>query len=294
MNGSPEMARTPSEGHRAAPTSRGYEPSPNGQTLYDEASAGVSAQNDPLAGENIASFLLADCPKIELPKNRDNPVVVMGGSGSSAAAASDAYKSLRTKLIKLQASRAIRSVAITSASQADGKTLTAFNLACCTAQLEDTSVLLVDADLRTHALTTLVGHSPTIGLAEVLKGTAAYEDAIVRTNVPNLYVIGAGDGDADSSELLSNDRWEQFMRWASRTFKLVLVDSLPVGVVADFELIGAACDGVVVVARALRTSRGALGNAIKQIDPKKLLGVVWNAHPVVKGNYYVYEAHPRK
>jgi capsular exopolysaccharide synthesis family protein len=207
----------------------------------------------------------------------------------------DSYKSLRTRLIRLRGSRSINSVVITSASPADGKTITAYNLACCTAQLEETPVLLIDADLRTHALTSLIGTLPPTGLAEVLKGTATYAEALVRTDLPNLFVIGAGHGDTESAELLSTDRWEQFMRWANSTFKLVLVDSLPVGLVSDFDLIAGACDGVMMVVRAFSTSRAMLEAAVVQIDPKKMLGVVWNAGtPVIKDYSSAYEMPPAK
>jgi capsular exopolysaccharide synthesis family protein len=263
---------------------------PVSPSLHEQAPTPVRARNGSETVEGIAAFRLANRPKIELPKNGDNPLVIRGGR-SSMAPATDAYKSLRTALTKLQNGRAISSVVVTSAVPSDGKTLTAFNLACCTAELQDTPVLLIDADLRTHALTDLIGKLPHVGLAEVLKGTASYEDAMVGTDIPNLYVMGAGDGDTASVELFSTDRWAHFMRWASESFKLVLVDSLPVGIVADFDLISAQCDGVLVVVRALYTPQAAVLKAIGQIDPKKVIGVVWNGDQHLSKNYYDHDVY---
>jgi non-specific protein-tyrosine kinase len=272
------MANTPVRHPDAVPDSVDSAPTSVSQPFNEQQSM----------NEGVAQLQFADLPVIELPKNQDNPVLVLGGGPSAVL---DSYKSLRTRLIRLRGSRALNSVVITSASQADGKTITAYNLACCTAQLEDTPVLLIDADLRTHALTSLIGALPPTGLAEVLRGTATYAEALVRTDLPNLFVMGAGNGDTESAELLSTDRWEQFMHWANTTFKLVLVDSLPVGLVSDFDLIAGACDGVMMVVRAFATSRAVLEAAVGQIDPKKMLGVVWNAAPPVsKENYYAAQS----
>jgi capsular exopolysaccharide synthesis family protein len=228
---------------------------------------------DPVASE-VAQIRLAHGTGIKLPKNGGQPIVVAGGD--FMAPAIEAYKSLRTRVMRAQASRGIRSVAVTSAAPSEGKTLTTLNLACCCAQLENTPVLLIDADLRTRGLTALIGNLPAVGLANVLSGTASREEAISKTDMPNLYVMGAGKSDTPPTELFSADKWLQFMEWATASFKLVLMDSLPVGTVTDYDLIEAGCDGVLMVVRALSARRQALESALEQVDPKKMLGVVWN------------------
>src|SRR6266545_956989 len=64
----------------------------------------------------IAQFRLANCRKIELPKNSDKLVL----SGTSPAI--ESYKSLRTRLTRAQANRGIHSIVVASAAQGDGKT----------------------------------------------------------------------------------------------------------------------------------------------------------------------------
>jgi capsular exopolysaccharide synthesis family protein len=158
----------------------------------------------------------------------------------------------------------------------DGKTLTAFNLACACAQLEETSVLLVDADLRTRGLSQLIPDLPSGGLANYLAGTGECENIALRTNLNGLFVVGAGESETSPAELFSRGRWQQFLNWAKSQFKLVIVDSLPVGVVADSDLITGACDKVLIVLRALKASRTALEDALGHLDTNKILGVVWN------------------
>src|SRR5207248_9560042 len=112
---------------------------------------------------------------------------------------------------------------------------------------------------------------------EVLGGKTEYEDAICGTELPNLYVMGAGNNAAAPPELLAGPRFKEFIGWAAESFKLIIVDSPPLPTIADAELITAACDGVLMVVRALHTPREFLEAAALQLDAKKLLGVVYNA-----------------
>lgn len=216
----------------------------------------------------------ANCIRIKLPKYGNEPVATGGGDPMSQAV--EAYKSLRSRLMKARDGRAVSSIVVTSTAQSDGKTLTAYNLAYCCAQLEDITVLLVDADLRTQGLTALTGNQHRFGLRDVLSGSASYESAVVGTDVPSLHLMGAGTGNESPAELLSGTGWGQFMAWASESFKLVLVDSPPIGVVADLNLIEAGCSGSLIVVRAHKTLQRTLEDALGQIDSKKVLGVVWN------------------
>jgi len=216
---------------------------------------------------------IADLPQVALPRDATKPLVT--SNDRYAKDALEAYKSLRTRLLKSQASQGFRSIAVTSVGRSEGKTLTAFNLAFCCAVVENLSVLLIDGDLRSSSLTKLIGRMPSAGLADVMSSRASCEQAIVRTDVPNLFVMGAGPSDGSSTELFSTENWGQVIRWSRNHFKIVLVDAVSMGS-ADFELIAPECDGVLLVVRARSTSREALKMAVEQIDAKKLVGIVWN------------------
>jgi len=217
---------------------------------------------------------------------------ILTGGNQTAQAAQEAYRTLRTRLLRLQVTRKMRSVAITSAAQGDGKTLTSLNLALCCARLF-TKVLLVDGDLRTGSLSALMSNAHSPGLAELLEGQAPFESAIVSTNMDNLFVVAAGQSALAASELYAKPRWQDFIEWCSERFELVLVDSPPILGLADFELIASRCDGVLAVVRARITGRDAFEEATQQIDKKKFLGIVLNAYESPlrhRHQYYRYYA----
>jgi capsular exopolysaccharide synthesis family protein len=222
----------------------------------------------------VAHEQARNCHKIELPKFGDEPVVT--GGNATVSPAIEAYKSLRSRLMKARDSRGISAVVVTSTTHSEGKTITAFNLAYCCAQLEDTPVLLVDADLRSQGLTVLTNNQLQYGLRDALSNAVPYASAVVATDVPNLYLMGAGGGNESPTELLSGASLSQLIAWARESFKIVLIDAPPIGVVADFNLIEAACDGSLIVTRAHKTTQQALEEALGQADPKKVLGVIWN------------------
>ena len=240
------------------------------------------------AATKVTADRLDKCRSIRLPRTEERSFLVSQYNPAMQAAV-EAYRTLRTRLVKQHTRSGSRSLVVTGSTQGEGKTLTAFNLALCYAKIENWPVLLVDADLRTHGLSNLAGDPESAGLAEILEKDCSYQSAILKTDVPSLYLLPAGETTASPSELFSGTRWKEFMGWAAETFRLVLVDSPPALNLADFELIAAACESVMVVARARTTARESLNKVIAQIDPRKIAGVVFNAteEPLENG-YYRY------
>lgn len=202
----------------------------------------------------------------------------------------EAYRGLRTQLMRLQAWKDLRSVVVSSAMPGEGKTTTILNLGLCYAQLHGMQVLLIDADLRTKRLSQYFENPSAPGLAEVLSGSARYEDVMQSTENPNLHVLTAGSCSDSPPELFAGTGWSEFLARARKEFKMILIDTPPVRPLADFELICAGCDAFVMVVRAYQTQRDQLQQIAGQLDAKKLVGVVLNSAEIhsKKGDYYQY------
>jgi capsular exopolysaccharide synthesis family protein len=249
----------------------------------------------PLQGSNevasqVAAMRLENCRNIKLPRTEERSFLVSQYNPAMQAAV-EAYRTLRTRLVKQQTRNGARSLVVTSSAQGEGKSLTVFNLAICYAKIENWPVLVVDADLRTRGLSVLAGDPESPGLAEILENDCPYQSAILRTDIPGLHILPAGETTASPSELFSSQRWKEFMGWAQESFRLVLVDSPPALNLADFELIAASCESVMVIARARKTPRESLTKVLAQVDPRKITGVVFNAAEETPENgYYRYAA----
>lgn len=245
----------------------------------------VSSSTD----QSLSDGRLEQCRKMVVPLDKLLQDQFQGSNGLESA--EESYRALRTRLLRLRADREIRSIVITSAIQGEGKTHTSMNLAHFCAQLHDMRVLLIDGDIRSCGLTKRLNLPSSPGLGEVLAGQCEAEQAIIATENPNLYLLSAGASTVAPAELFAGQRWQDLIKWCNETFQLVLVDSSPVLNLADVELITAACDGVLVVVRALHTKRELLQRSAGQIDSKKLVGLVYNAMDGNAFHRYPYRAY---
>jgi protein-tyrosine kinase len=189
--------------------------------------------------------------------------------------AGEQYRLLRTRIV--QHPRVPRMLVVTSAGSSDGKTVTVINIAGALALKSDARVLLLDGDFRRSTICTKLGLPTTPGLANVLNGDCQLNEAIIQAEqVPNLYILPAGTARVNPAEMLDSSLWASVCDTCRATFEYIIVDSPPQGVVADYDLLQAACDGVIVVVRPDHTDRKMGLKTLQSIPKEKLLGLVVN------------------
>lgn len=273
------------------------------QEVVDEQVSGIQLQESlaldncienlksGLGGTGVAEFPQTSYRRFRVPRAAAR-VFFPEQEDKIAPPGLEAYRTLRTRLLRRQGADDIRSIVISSAAAGDGKTLTVLNIAIQFAQLPQFPVLVVDADLRTSGLSRLMGDPPPPGLAEMLGGKISQQAAVLESDIPNLYLAPAGEASAPAPELFTGPRWGEFMAWARQDFKLVLVDSPPALPLADYDLISPCCDRLMLMARAGVTQRAGLEKVVEHIDRGKLLGVLLNSvSSGDQGSYYYYNYH---
>src|SRR4029077_256750 len=96
-------------------------------------------------------------------------------------------------------------------------------------QLGKGPILLVDADLRVKGISRLFSAERDSGVGDFLEGRATLNACIRETNVPFLFVAGAGKLSEESlPAVLEGSRWPEFLEQAKQQFKFIIVDSVPV------------------------------------------------------------------
>ena len=191
--------------------------------------------------------------------------------------ASEQYRILRAKLG--QHPKQPRLIVISSAGSEDGKSVSAANIAGALS-LKDQAILLLEADMRRPTMDTRLGIPRSPGLADVLMGACSLEEALVQTEeLPNLYVITAGTAPPNAAELLETAQWHAMCVRMRSMFRYTIMDSPPMAAVADFDLIQAACDGVILVVRPDRTNRALCKKSLENVPKNKFLGVLLNCVP---------------
>jgi receptor protein-tyrosine kinase len=225
------------------------------------------------------------------------PLRVLGGApilpfDGSHGPASEQYRILRTKII--QHPNRPRMILVSSAGPADGKTVSSINLAGALALKSDSRVLLVDSDFRRSTISKLLGIPASPGLADVLRGACAVHDAIVQTEqFPKLHVLCAGEAPSNPTELLDSPAWSALSASLRREFSYIVLDAPPIGTVADYDLLQAACDGTIVVVRPDHTKRKTCMAVLEAVNKDKFLGILLNCVEnwflwKTSHNYYYY------
>jgi capsular exopolysaccharide synthesis family protein len=195
------------------------------------------------------------------------------------------YRLLRTKLLQQQQERMFRSLLVTSPGPREGKTVTTLNLALTFGLLPGCKVLVVDGDLRRGSLQDLLRVGPRPGLSDMIAGSTNLDEAIVKLGeVPVSFVL-RGSLRLSPGELLHSARLPNLMHELTDVFDLVLVDSPPVNLFADAQLLASCCDRVLLVARAFSTSCKALEEASRALTPNQLIGTILNGGTKLSHNY---------
>lgn len=230
---------------------------------------------DPRTGQFLRfADLLRSCAK---PAWVLDPQKVVFCESNRDMAGTEQFRTLRTRLYHLREASPLKKVLVTSAVAAEGKTFVATNLAQAIARERDRRVLLIDADLRKPALHQPLGAPLSPGLSDYLRDQAGDADIIQHGQEGNLCFIAAGNPQSNSSELLSNGGLEKLLDRVTPLFDWVIIDSPPCLPVADANVIAGLCDGVLLIVRARSTSSVVADRARKELQKRKVVGVVMNA-----------------
>lgn len=197
------------------------------------------------------------------------------------------FRTLRSRLYQLRTNRPVKTVLVSSALSAEGKTFVAANLAMAMVLQHGRRALLVDADLRKSALHQLLGAPATPGLTEYLAGEADEMAVIQKAPISNLCFIPAGRPVSNTGELIGNGRLAKLIERVAPMFDWIIIDSPPAVPISDASLIAEASDGVVLVVKASSTPFDIAKKACIEFRRKPILGVVLNhARSVMYGAYY--------
>ncbi|PIV85383.1 MAG: hypothetical protein COW52_02620 [Nitrospirae bacterium CG17_big_fil_post_rev_8_21_14_2_50_50_9] len=218
----------------------------------------------------------------------ENRIVTLAGKSSHIT---EQYRMLRTQILQRTEGNGDNCLMVTSATDGEGKTTTAINLAVSIAQEVQKNVLLVDADLRRPSIHKMLGLKPEKGLVHYLMDQVPLEDLLIRTGVEKLTFLPAGGTLPNSTEIFNSSRMKNFIREVKDRYKdrYVIFDTTPILSTADPVVLSQSMDGIIFVVQADRTQRGDLAEALALLQGRNILGIVMNNHSDTGETYY-YEA----
>lgn len=163
--------------------------------------------------------------------------------------AAEAYQFISASLDFVLAETGASTVLVTSAQPAEGKTVTAFNLAVAAAR-EGRRVLLVDGDERARGLTDLSGLASEPGLTDLADHATLLEDCVQSLRVArgkDLGFVSPGRRVDQPGEFFRTAAFRKTMVAIKEQAELAVIDSPPLLAVADTSAMAGQADGLVLV-----------------------------------------------
>ncbi len=203
---------------------------------------------------------------------------------------SEAVRTVRTSVLMSSLDEVHKVVVITSSVPEEGKTTLSFNLACALGQVK--KVLLVDGDLRRPKIGKLTGRDArSPGLADLVAGQAQVSQCVFFDDRAGIHILPAGTVPPNPLELLSSRRFEDVIMKLKEAFDIVLIDSAPLQLVSDAQVISQFASSVIYVVKADSTPYQVAQNGLKKLRRANapILGVVLNQLDLEKAERYYGE-----
>jgi capsular exopolysaccharide synthesis family protein len=190
---------------------------------------------------------------------------------------SESFRSLRTKIRFMLADEKHQVILVTSTNTGEGKTFCALNLASVFA-ISGKKVALLGFDMRKPRLSEIFDKSQQIGISNYLSGQNKLEEIIYPSEVDDMWLIPSGITPPNPSELIAGERTKNLFDYLRSQFDVIIVDTPPIGLVADARILMQYSDCRLFVVRAGLTNRDHFSATLEEFRNENInrIGLVLN------------------
>ena len=188
---------------------------------------------------------------------------------------SETYGKIRTNIVSALKASGEKAFVVTSQCRGEGKTTTAANLAIMLSRL-DKRVLLIDGDLRSPGLHSVLRLKNHFGLSSILSGECDVYDGINIDVRNNLHVITSGALPSNPADILGKGNIERLLKLLRNFYDYIVIDSPPLCIANDAMLFSSSTAGTALVVRENKTTHNDIKNALStlSLSGARLLGVI--------------------
>lgn len=200
----------------------------------------------------------------------------------------ESFRMIRTNIKYSSIDKNKKVLLITSSAKGEGKSTIAANLAVCIAQ-DNNKVLIIDCDLRRPNIHRIFNISNSNGVTDYLINEIELKDA-VKQHSNKLDIMTSGSMPPNPAEILATNKFDNMLNLVKSEYDYVILDTPPVGTIADTQILATKTDGIILVAEAEETKKNNLLEAKRLIDKVggKIIGVIINRTKRGKNDDYYY------
>jgi len=243
--------------------------------------------DDKIRSINDAEYMLHRSVMSVIYSNNLKSEAVVAEYPKSAIA--ESFRNLRSTLFLKSDHEKSKVILITSSQPQDGKSFVSLNLASSIASV-GYKTILVDCDLRRPTLHIKLKEDNSRGLSNYMIKKASIEDIIRNTAIPNLDFISAGPVIPNPSELMESGVLDHLINQLKTQYDYIVIDTTPVGIVADAILMMKYASKVLMVIRNNYTRKDVFANVLSNLKANKLTNfdIIYNDLNLHKSSYRHY------
>lgn len=251
-----------------------------------KAEKSVSQAEDPLAAP-IESISYSQTKVVNVPNHQLERKRVIAGFYNNPQSA--VFRMLRTQVLKKMRSNRWQTLAVTSPTAGEGKSVVAANLAMAIAMELNQTVLLVDMDLRNPSISNYFGLNAQVGLKDYLSGDLKLSEVLINPGIKRLVILPGVGRAEDSAELLSSPKMASLVADIKSQYdsRVIIFDVPPVLQTDDVSLAASYFDSTLLVLEDGKNTESNITKSLQMLEGSPLLGTVVNksASPPEHQNY---------
>ncbi|MDF9799674.1 capsular exopolysaccharide synthesis family protein [Catalinimonas alkaloidigena] len=202
----------------------------------------------------------------------------------------ESFKFSRLHLNRLYGEGTGQIIGITSSIEGEGKTFCTAHLGASFA-LSGRRTIIISGDLHRPKLNGYFNAHQTPGISDYITDKASFHEVVQQTSVGHLDIISAGSSHfTDPSSLLESKKFQDLLVKLKSTYQYIIVDTPPIGYVADYLFMEPLFDINLLVARQGVTTTPILRTTVEMLLKRKVsnLHVIYNGVSSVADNDYGY------
>jgi succinoglycan biosynthesis transport protein ExoP len=227
----------------------------------------------------------------QIPKEKTKGRVTLLQPDDARHVFAESYRNIRSSIFFMpyEGPRP-KTMLVTSSVPNEGKSTISSNLAI-TMALSGARTLLIDGDLRRGALREAFGVSSKIGFSEVLKQEVNWQEVVVPTSYPNLFLLPRGKTLGQPSEHLLRESTDALLRDMYSHYDYIIIDSSPVLAADDSTSLAPKIDATLFVIRLSYTSARLTRKSLELLYNRQVNvpGVILNYVDTSLPEYYYYQ-----
>ncbi len=183
--------------------------------------------------------------------NSSDPLLV---AKNSRSAFTEMFRVIRTRIEFIAQRKKNIMIMITSGESGDGKTYFCTNLACIYG-MASSKTLLVDMDIRKPSINQRLNIQQTNGVTNYLIDECGLDDIIIKMPEVDFDFMPSGTVPPNCGELIRSEKLVEMFRELRSRYDYIIVDTSPIGIVADAYSLASQSDVNLFVVRNEKSSK---------------------------------------